>query len=213
MPTIKNRFSLGTRLSFIAILLFVLLAVLARHFYSEDKKRDATLSEQYTQTKTSNISSAVVAASTDATSVTATKVEPFKKTAEPEPAQVDIYETSDGNNIDALESTRLNSFTDSITEGDSRTPPLVRQEPDEQPSQNDLDDPDKYLAFQARQKQKVFISYIRAAKTKLNNLRNLVAEGEKRGISEEQLLEGKTKIRKIEEMVEQIKTDNPELDN
>jgi len=106
---------------------------------------------------------------------------------------------------------RLLGFTNSITAGDSRTPPILRQEPEEQPKQEDLDDPDKYLAFQARQKQKVLISYVNAAKPKLNKLRALVAEGEKRGISKEQLAEGKAKIQKIEDMVEQIKAENPEL--
>ena len=112
---------------------------------------------------------------------------------------------------DEVQNSRLSLFTSSISQGDERVPPIVRQAPEEKPSQEELDDPDKYLAFQAKQKQKVLASYLQAAKRKLDRLRKLIAEGERRGISEEQLIEGKAKIRKIEEMVEQMRIKNPEL--
>jgi hypothetical protein len=105
----------------------------------------------------------------------------------------------------------LKSFTASLSKGDDRAPPIVRQAAQEQASQEELDDPAKYLDFQARQKQKVLVSYLHAAKPKLEKLRELVARGEAEGIAEDKLNEGRIKIQKIEEMVEEIKLDNPEL--
>jgi len=105
----------------------------------------------------------------------------------------------------------IESFRSAIIDGESRTPPIARREAEEAPSQEVLDDPAKYLSFQAQQRQKLFMSYITAAKPKIEKLKRLVAEGESRGISDEKLHEGRMKIQKLEEMVEQLKLENPEL--
>ena len=105
----------------------------------------------------------------------------------------------------------IESFTTAIIEGESRTPPIVRREAEEVPSQSVLNDPDQYLKFQSKQRQKLFVSYAKAAKPKIDKLKRLVAEGEAGGISEEKLQEGRMKIQKLEEMLEQLKQENPEI--
>jgi len=118
-------------------------------------------------------------------------------------------DTIEPDNVPVSEAFKI--FTGSIGQVDERSPPIVRQKEEEKPTQEELDDPDKYLEFQLRQRKKVLFSYLDAAKPKLKKLRELVAEGERRGISEDKLIEGQTKILKIEEMVSQILEENPDI--
>lgn len=196
-----------TRLSVATISLLIFGTILAIYVATENDEQSTTPSTQNNQANTLNDHNT----STVSLPVLANALQD-SKTSTPKPPKNKVDEPSPKDYRDELQHSRLDIFTDSITKGDTRTPPIIRQAPEEQPSQEELEDPDKYHSFQTKQRQKVLISYLKAAQPKLDYLRKAIAEGERLGISEEQLREGKTKIRKIEEMVEQVKANNPELD-
>ncbi|WP_462157749.1 hypothetical protein [Pseudoalteromonas sp. GB56] len=72
--------------------------------------------------------------------------------------------------------------------------------------QGDLDDHQAYLQFQHQQQADVKQAYIAAAKVKVSELKDLLARGEREGISHEQLQFARDKIAAIEKMSEQLQT-------
>jgi len=95
--------------------------------------------------------------------------------------------------------------------GDPRAPTLSRAKPRVLPNDEELADPDLYLKYQARQRQKVFVNFIHAAGPKIDQLNELIQLGIQRGISQEELEQGRVKVRRLEEMVTQLKEEHPEI--
>ncbi len=116
-----------------------------------------------------------------------------------EPAEID------------LDTSKVAVFAQSVVEGDERSPPIVRSDESAVPSKAELADEAEYLEFQRRERYKVYSSYLKASGPKLEKLRKLVALGEAQGLPEEQLEEGRSKIRAIEKMVETLYQDYPTL--
>ena len=106
---------------------------------------------------------------------------------------------------------RINQFVSSIDTGDDRSPPLIRQEEISQTPIDILEDEEKYLQFQALERQKVMISYLKAAGPKMAFIRNKITEGKQRGISQERIQEAERKLEKMEQMVAELHQDYPNL--
>lgn len=97
-------------------------------------------------------------------------------------------------------------------QGEPRTPPLVEDSPErEMPSDEELADPDMYLEYESRQKQKVLASFMQASEKKVSELRAAIERAEAEGVSEEQLAEGREKLERLEAMREEVLRDHPEL--
>lgn len=106
---------------------------------------------------------------------------------------------------------RVNQFVSSIDAGDDRSPPIIRQEDISQTPQDILEDEEKYLQFQALERQKVMISYLKAAGPKMAFIRDKIAEGKQRGISQERIQEAQRKLEKMEQMVAELHQEYPNL--
>jgi len=75
----------------------------------------------------------------------------------------------------------------------------------------ELADPEAYQRYEARQNLRVYRDYVKAADTELPKLRAQVSAGRAGGLTPEQLREGEEKLRRIEDMRNQLLGDHPEL--
>jgi len=116
---------------------------------------------------------------------------------DPEPTHLDPQA------ISSMRAARIN--------GDPRSPTLSRAKPRVLPSDEELADADLYLNYQARQRQKVFVNFIQATGPKIDQLNELIQRGIQEGISQEELEQGQEKVRRLENMVKQLKEENPEI--
>lgn len=97
-------------------------------------------------------------------------------------------------------------------EGDERSPPLAENRPErERPSAEALADPDMYLEYEKQQKQKIYVSFLRASSKKVTELEAAIADAEARGLAAEQLEEGREKLRRLRAMREKLLRDHPSL--
>lgn len=96
--------------------------------------------------------------------------------------------------------------------GDDRAPAIVRDEGRrETPTAAELADPDAYQRYEARQNERLYRSYIKAAEAEVPKLQEQLARGKQAGLTPEQIAEGEEKLRRIEEMRNQLMSDHPEL--
>lgn len=106
--------------------------------------------------------------------------------------------------VEALRESRL--------AGDDRAPAIVRDEGRrEAPTAAELSDPEAYQRYEARQNERLYRSYIKAAETEVPKLQEQLAKGKQGGLTPEQIAEGEEKLRRIEEMRNQLMSDHPEL--
>ncbi len=104
--------------------------------------------------------------------------------------------------ISSLEFARLN--------GDSRSPPIQHRVLNQRANSQQLNDPDQYSNYQANKKTQLVRHYVEAAQPKIDRLKEQVKQAKEKGLPPEQLAEGEEKIKKLEEMVEQLKLQYPE---
>lgn len=97
-------------------------------------------------------------------------------------------------------------------EGEPRTPPLAEDRPGrEMPSAEELADTDLYLEYEARQKADVLSSFIQASRKKSQELNKAIERAEAEGLPEEQLEEGREKLRQLEATRKELEEQYPEL--
>ena len=112
--------------------------------------------------------------------------------------------TPDPQAVESLRQSRLH--------GDPRTPPIARRETErEMPTEEELADPELYLQYEARQQQKVYASFVQASEKKIADLEAMIERGKQEGVTPEQLAEGEEKLRRLQEMRDQLLAENPEL--
>ena len=109
-----------------------------------------------------------------------------------------------------LNSQAINSLEFSRLNGDSRSPPINHRVPSQRANQQQLNDPDQYNAYQADKKKQLIRHYVEAAQPKIDRLKEQVKKAKERGLPAEQLAEGEEKIKKLEEMVEQLNLQYPQ---
>lgn len=106
--------------------------------------------------------------------------------------------------VEALRQSRL--------EGDARSPSVVRSTVTrEEPTAAELADPDAYQRYEARQNERLYRSYVKAADAEIPKLQEQLSKGKQGGLTPEQIAEGEEKLRRIEEMRNQLMSDHPEL--
>ena len=105
--------------------------------------------------------------------------------------------------ISSLEFARLN--------GDNRSPPIQHRVLNQRANSQQLNDPDQYSNYQANKKKQLVRHYVEAAQPKIDRLKEQVKKAKEKGLPPEQLAEGEEKIKKLEEMVEQLKLQYPEV--
>lgn len=106
--------------------------------------------------------------------------------------------------VEALRESRLS--------GDGRAPAVVRDAASrEAPTAAELADPEAYQRYEARQNERLYRSYVKAAEAEVPKLQEQLARGKQGGLTPEQIAEGEEKLRRIEEMRHQLMSDHPEL--
>lgn len=106
--------------------------------------------------------------------------------------------------VEALRQARL--------EGDARSPAVVRSTVTrEEPTAAELADPKAYQRYEARQNERLYRSYVKAADAEIPKLQEQLSQGKQGGLTPEQIAEGEEKLRRIEEMRNQLMSDHPEL--
>ena len=104
------------------------------------------------------------------------------------------------------------SMANTRLHGDPEAPPIVRSsETPTAPSAQELADPKAYLKYEAREKSRVYASYIRAVNQELPILRDDIARGRAIGIAPEKIAKAEEKARRLEAMRAQLLKDHPEL--
>lgn len=102
------------------------------------------------------------------------------------------------------------SLKDAMRHGDPRTPRLAESQQREQASAQELADPVLYLEYEARQKEQVYRSFLKASETKIIELEALIAEGERDGgVTDEQLAEGRRKLEALRRSREEVLAEHP----
>lgn len=111
-------------------------------------------------------------------------------------------------NVDAAE-----SLLQAHLHGDARAPAVVRSAEREPPTAAELADPEAYQRYEARQNERLYRSYVKAADGEIPKLQEQIAKGKAQGLTPEQIAEGEEKLRRIEAMRNQLMSDHPELNH
>lgn len=112
----------------------------------------------------------------------------------------------DASQVDAVE-----SLSQSRLQGDARAPAVVRSSERVPPTAAELADPDAYQRYEARQNERLYRGYVKAADSEIPKLQEQIAKGRSEGLTPEQIAEGEEKLRRIESMRNQLMSDHPEL--
>lgn len=108
--------------------------------------------------------------------------------------------------VEALRQSRL--------EGDVRAPALERTLVSrESPTTAELIDPESYARYEARQNERLYRSYLKAAEAEVPKLQEQLLKGRQSGLTAAQIAEGEEKLRRIEAMRSQLMSDHPELNH
>lgn len=111
----------------------------------------------------------------------------------------------------ALDVYAIESMKQARQIGDPRVPALSTSLERALPTAEELADYDAYANYEQRQSQAVYREFIKAASLKAEFLRDMIAKAKQDGLSEEQIAEGEEKLRRIENMREELLQQNPEL--
>lgn len=109
---------------------------------------------------------------------------------------------------------RAESMRQAFLEGDDRTPPLARPEPEQQrelPTAEELADPQLYQQYEARQQMNVRESFARAARNRIGELQQQLQQAEQMGADAGQLREGREKLERLQQQYDQTVAEMPEL--
>lgn len=91
--------------------------------------------------------------------------------------------------------------------GDPAAPPVVRDSVQrEAPTPAELADPKAYQRYEARQNQRLYNEYVKAANTEIPRLQADIERARAAGLPPEQIAEGEEKLRRIQAMKEQLQS-------
>lgn len=103
------------------------------------------------------------------------------------------------------------SLRQGMESGDPRTPPLAPEPRNrDEPSDEELADPDLYQAYEARQRQQVYASFAAAASKKITNLEEMIAAG-RGSATAAQLAEAERKVERLREQRALLLEQHPDL--
>jgi len=103
------------------------------------------------------------------------------------------------------------SMAETREHGDPRTPPIDRTPDREMPTSAELNNPKAYAQYEARQNAIVYKAYVASADKEIPALQSDVERAKKEGISPEQIKVVEEKMRRIQQMRDELKAKHPEL--
>lgn len=104
--------------------------------------------------------------------------------------------------VDAAESMKK-----ALEHGDPAAPPVVRDVPGEKATPAELADPKAYQQYEARQAQRLYNQYVKAANDEIPRLQADIERARAAGLPPEQLAEGEEKLRRIQAMRDQLQAE------
>lgn len=104
--------------------------------------------------------------------------------------------------VDAAE-----SMKHALEHGDPAAPPVVRTEPGEKATAAELADPKAYQQYEARQTQRLYNQYVKAANDEIPRLQADIERARAAGLPPEQIAEGEEKLRRIQAMRDQLQAE------
>lgn len=106
------------------------------------------------------------------------------------------------------------TMRNAMKNGDPMAPPIYRDPtPVEQATPEEIADPRKYDAYLARQNTRLYKQYVQAADAEIPRLQQDIAKAKAMGLKPEQIAEGEEKLRRIQQMRDQLAAEHPEIRN
>lgn len=99
------------------------------------------------------------------------------------------------------------SMKQALQHGDPSAPPVVRSAPGEKATAAELADPKAYQQYEARQNQRLYNQYVKAANDEIPRLQADIARARAAGLPPEQIAEGEEKLRRIQAMRDQLQAE------
>lgn len=104
------------------------------------------------------------------------------------------------------------SMADAMKNGDSRMPPLdPTPKPEDKATAAEIADPKLYAEYEARQNMRLYKGFVKAAETEIPRLQQDIAKAKATGLSPEQIAEGEEKLRRIQQMRDQLASQHPQV--
>lgn len=103
------------------------------------------------------------------------------------------------------------SMANAMKNGDPRAPVIVHDTVQEAASPEELADPKLYAQYEARQNMRLYKGYVNAAEVEIPRLQADIAKAKAMGLKPEQIAEGEEKLRRIQQMRDQLASEHPEL--
>lgn len=107
--------------------------------------------------------------------------------------------------VDAAE-----SMAKAMEHGDPQAPRVVRDAPREAATAAELADPEAYQRYEARQNQRLYNQFVKAADNEIPRLQAEIQRAKAAGLPPEQIAEGEEKLRRIQAMQDQLRAANPD---
>ncbi|PTQ90768.1 hypothetical protein [Agitococcus lubricus] len=103
------------------------------------------------------------------------------------------------------------SMANALKNGDPRSPVIIHDTVQEAASPEELANPKLYAQYEARQNMKLYKGYVAAADTEIPRLQQDIAKAKAMGLKPEQIAEGEEKLRRIQQMRDQLLSEHPEI--
>jgi hypothetical protein len=104
------------------------------------------------------------------------------------------------------------SMADAMKNGDPRMPPLdPTPKPEDKATAAEIADPKLYAQYEARQNMRLYKGYVKAAETEIPRLQQDIAKAKASGLKPEQIAEGEEKLRRIQQMRDQLASQHPQV--
>ena len=83
--------------------------------------------------------------------------------------------------------------------------------PEDKATAAELADPKLYAEYEARQNMRLYKGFVKAAETEIPRLQQDIAKAKASGLSPEQIAEGEEKLRRIQQMRDQLASQHPQV--
>jgi hypothetical protein len=109
-------------------------------------------------------------------------------------------------NVDAA-----TSMANAMKNGDPRAPTIIHDTVQEAATPEEIADPKLYAQYEARQNMRLYKGYVKAAEVEIPRLQADIAKAKAMGLKPEQIAEGEEKLRRIQQMRDQLASEHPEV--
>lgn len=103
------------------------------------------------------------------------------------------------------------SMANAMKNGDPRAPVIIHDTVQEAATAEEIANPKLYAQYEARQNMRLYKGYVKAAEVEIPRLQADIARAKAAGLKPEQIAEGEEKLRRIQQMRDQLTSEHPEV--